>query len=195
MLQQITGINVFLYYAPEIFKKLGSGTNAALLETVLVGAVNMTFTILAIWTVDRLGRKPLMLVGATGMGLCLLGLGMAAYWQRTELWTLGLILGYIACFRALRRSGRVGDPFGNLSHRHSRPGDVHRHGLPVGGQLCRHANVHLHGREPWLIERFHHGFPFWVYAAFCARDGGFRGGSVPETKGKTLEEIERSWLK
>ena len=51
---------------------------------MLVGVVNLTFTIVAIWTVDRLGRKPLMLVGSAGMGLCLLGMGMAAYCQRTD---------------------------------------------------------------------------------------------------------------
>ena len=53
---------------------------------------------LAIWTVDRLGRKPLMLVGSAGMAVCLLALGLAAYWQRTEIWTIVFILGYIACF-------------------------------------------------------------------------------------------------
>ena len=49
--------------------------------------------------------------------------------------------------------------------------------------------------SPWLVERFHHGFPFWVYAAFCAVTVVFVWRCVPETKGKTLEEIERSWLK
>ena len=68
VLQQITGINVFLYFAPEIFKKLGSETNVALLQQAIVGAVNLLFTIIAIWTVDRLGRKPLMLVGSAGDG-------------------------------------------------------------------------------------------------------------------------------
>jgi sugar porter (SP) family MFS transporter len=64
ILQQVTGINVFLYFAPEIFKKMGSSIDAALLQEVCVGAVMLTFTVTAIWTVDLLGRKPLMLVGA-----------------------------------------------------------------------------------------------------------------------------------
>ena len=67
ILQQITGINVFLYYAPEIFKQLGSKTTAALLQQVVVGAVMLFFTLVAIWTVDRLGRKPLMMAGACGV--------------------------------------------------------------------------------------------------------------------------------
>ncbi len=83
VLQQVTGINVFLYFGTEIFKKMGSETNAALLQNIVVGAVNLSFTIVAIWTVDRLGRKPLMIIGSTGMGLCLLAMGLAAYTQTT----------------------------------------------------------------------------------------------------------------
>ncbi|MHC4508645.1 MAG: sugar porter family MFS transporter, partial [Planctomycetota bacterium] len=98
VLQQVTGINVFLYFGTEIFKKMGSGTNAALLQTVVVGAVNLSFTVIAIWTVDRLGRKPLMMIGSAGMGISLLAMGLAAYFQKTELWMLLFILSYIACF-------------------------------------------------------------------------------------------------
>jgi MFS family permease len=98
VLQQVTGINVFLYFGTEIFKKMGSGTNAALLQTVVVGVVNLSFTVIAIWTVDKIGRKPLMMIGSTGMGICLLAMGLGAYVQTTGLWMLLFILGYIACF-------------------------------------------------------------------------------------------------
>ena len=73
-------------------------TDAAMLQTVSVGAVNLLFTLVAIGTVDRVGRKPLMIVGSAGMGLALLGLGLAAYFGHTEAWVLAFILGYIACF-------------------------------------------------------------------------------------------------
>jgi len=67
VLQQVTGINVFLYYAPEIFKAVaGTDVDIALLQTIVVGAVNLLFTIIAIWTVDRVGRKPLMVIGQPG---------------------------------------------------------------------------------------------------------------------------------
>ncbi len=98
ILQQVTGINVFLYYAPEIFKKLGSTTDAALLQTVVVGMVNLLFTVIAIWTVDKLGRKPLMMIGAAGMGVSLIALGLATYFETTAVWVLVFILGYIASF-------------------------------------------------------------------------------------------------
>jgi sugar porter (SP) family MFS transporter len=77
VLQQVTGINVFLYYAPEIFKELGSGSDVALLQTVIVGAVNLSFTIVAIRMVDRLGRRPLMIIGASGMGISLIAMGLS----------------------------------------------------------------------------------------------------------------------
>ena len=195
VLQQITGINVFLYFAPEIFKKLGSGTNVALLQTVLVGVVNMTFTILAIWTVDRLGRKPLMLVGSAGMGLCLLGLGLAAYYEITEAWTVVLILGYIACF-ALSVGPVVWVILSEIF-----PTGIRGRAMSIATVCLWVANYFVTqtftymDESPWLIERFHHGFPFWVYAAFCAVTVIFVWRFVPETKGKTLEEIERSWLK
>ena len=67
--QQFVGINVVLYYAPEIFKTVGFGTDAALWQTVIVGIVNFLFTIIAIKTVDSYGRKPLMIIGAIGMAI------------------------------------------------------------------------------------------------------------------------------
>ena len=147
VLQQVSGINVFLYFAPEIFKKLGSGSNVALMQTVIVGGVNLAFTVLAIWTVDRLGRKPLMLVGSAGMGICLLALGLAAYWQRTELWTIVFHSGLHRLFCPLGGTGDVGDSVGDLSHRHPRPGDGAGHHLPLGGQLLRDPDLHLDGRK------------------------------------------------
>ncbi|HQG48179.1 MAG TPA: sugar porter family MFS transporter, partial [Sedimentisphaerales bacterium] len=93
VLQQVTGINVFLYFGTEIFKKMGAGTNAALLQTIVVGTVNLTFTVIAIWTVDRIGRKPLMTIGSAGMGVCLIAMGLSAYLQTTGLWMLLFILG------------------------------------------------------------------------------------------------------
>ena len=83
--QQITGINVILYYAPKIFKSMGSGTNAALLQTVAIGAVNLSFTLVAIWVIDWFGRKPLLLIGSAGMGISLLLLGCAFFMESSLL--------------------------------------------------------------------------------------------------------------
>ena len=75
--QQFIGINVVLYYAPEIFKSMGLGTNASLLQTIIVGAVNLAFTVVAVLMRRSLGRKPLQIIGALVMGVSMAGLGFS----------------------------------------------------------------------------------------------------------------------
>ena len=96
--QQFVGINVVLYYAPEIFKSMGSGTDSALLQTIIVGAINMAFTVLAILTVDKFGRKPLQIIGALGMATFMFALGFTFYFESVGLGALICMLGYVACF-------------------------------------------------------------------------------------------------
>lgn len=193
VLQQITGINVFLYFAPEIFKRMGSGVNAALLQTVVVGAVNILFTVIAIRTVDRWGRKPLMLVGSIGMGGTLLGMGAAAYWGRADLWVLVFILGYIACFAL-----SVG-PVTWVILSEIFPTRIRGRAMAIATVCLWLADFLVTQTFPmmdenaWLVEVFRRAFPFLVYAFFCAVSVVFVWRYVPETKGKTLEEIERSW--
>ena len=83
ILQQITGINSVFFYAPMIFEQSGIGTDAAFLQAVLVGLVNLVFTVLAILTIDRLGRRPLLAFGLAGIAACMLvlsyGFGSATY--------------------------------------------------------------------------------------------------------------------
>ena len=195
VLQQVTGINVFLYFAPEIFKKLGTQESVALLQTLLVGGVNAIFTILAIWTVDRLGRKPLMLIGASGMGLSLLALGWAGYYDRTELWTLAFVLGYIACF-AMSVGPVVWVILSEIF-----PTRIRGRAMALATICLWAANFlvtqtfTMMDENPWLVAKFHHAFPFWIYSLLCGVTVVFVWRFVPETKGKSLEEIERSWGK
>ncbi len=77
ILQQITGINIVMYYAPEIFKNAQQATQQSLDSTVAIGVVNVLFTLVAIWIVDRAGRKPLLLIASVGMGVALALLGWA----------------------------------------------------------------------------------------------------------------------
>jgi len=194
VLQQVTGINVFLYFGTEIFKKMGSETNAALLQTVVVGTVNLSFTIIAIWTVDKLGRKPLMMIGSVGMGLSLLGMGLVAYCQKTDLWVLLFMLGYIACFAL-----SVG-PVTWVILSEIFPTRIRGRAMAIATVCLWVANYVVSQTFPmmdennWLLEKFHHAFPFWLYGVFCVILVTFVWRFVPETKGKTLEEIERHWM-
>ena len=194
VLQQITGINVFLYFAPEIFKSIvGAKSDAALLQTVVVGAVNMLFTVVAIWTVDRWGRKPLMLVGFAGMAASLLFLGSAAYFQRTDTWVLVFMLGYIASFAL-----SVG-PVTWVILSEIFPTRIRGRAMAIATVCLWAANLVISQTFPmmdknqWLIATFHHAFPFWLYGVFCVVAIVFVFVFVPETKGRTLEEIEKSW--
>lgn len=194
VLQQVTGINVFLYFGTEIFKKMGSGTSAALLQTVIVGVVNLAFTVVAIWTVDRLGRRPLMMIGSAGMGISLLAMGLAAYTQTSGLWMLLFILGYIACFAL-----SVG-PVTWVILSEVFPTRIRGRAMAIATVCLWIANYIISqtfpmmDENPWLVATFHRGFPFWLYGVFCAVLLFVVWRFVPETKGKTLEEIERHWL-
>jgi SP family xylose:H+ symportor-like MFS transporter len=194
VLQQVTGINVFLYYAPEILKSVaGSESDVALLQTVLVGGVNLVFTVLAIWIVDRVGRKPLMIVGAAGMGVCLAAIGIAAYLQVIGAWLLIFMLGYIACF-AMSVGPVVWVILSEIF-----PTKIRGRALAIATFSLWVANFivsqtfPMMDENPWLVERFNHGFPFLIYAGFCVVLVIVMVRLVPETKGRTLEELEQLW--
>ena len=193
ILQQVTGINAFLYYGPEIFKKLGTSSDTALLQQIIIGAANLLFTLVAIWTVDRWGRRPLMLLGTAGMGLCLFGMGLAAYLQQIDVWLLGLIIGYIACFAM-----SVG-PVTWVILSEIFPTRVRGRALAVATFFLWIADFAVTqtapylNKDPWLVQTFHRAFPFLVYGAMCVIEVLFIWRFVPETKGRSLEEIEKSW--
>lgn len=196
VLQQVTGINVFLYFGSEIFEKLGGETiDAALLQQVVVGAVNLLFTVLAIWTVDKLGRKPLMVIGSIGMGIALFAMGMAGLRQATGVWMLWFVLIYIASFAL-----SVG-PVTWVILSEIFPTKIRGRAMGIATICLWTANSIVSQTFPmmdeneFLIEKFHHGFPFFVYGAMCVVLVIFVGRVVPETKGKSLEEIEKMWIK
>lgn len=196
VLQQITGINVFLYFGSEIFEKLGGESiDAALLQQVVVGAVNLLFTVIAIRTVDRIGRKPLMLIGSSGMGVALLAMGMAGYLQATSAWLLVCVLVYIASFAL-----SVG-PVTWVILSEIFPTKIRGRAMGIATICLWMANTVVSQTFPildenaFLIERFHHGFPFFIYGLMCVVLFIFVSKVVPETKGKTLEDIEKMWIK
>lgn len=193
VLQQITGINVVLYYAPEIFKSMGTASDAAMLQTVVVGAVNLAFTFVAIWSIDKIGRKPLLLIGATGMGIGMFAIGFAAYFQYTGMWVLFFILGYIASF-AMALGPVVWVILSEIF-----PIRIRGQAMAISTLALWIACFTISQTFPmmhdnlYLVEKFHHGFSFWLYGVMCVLTIIFVARFVPETKGKSLEEIEQMW--
>ena len=195
VLQQVTGINVVLYYAPELFKNIGFDTESALLQTIIVGLVNIGFTVVAIWTVDKLGRKPLLLLGSAGMGISLIALGLAFYFQQKGVWLLIFMLGYIASF-ALSMGPVVWVVLSEIfpTKIRGRAMSIATIALWIACYIVSQTFPML-DKNDVLVEKFNHGFSFWIYALFCLITILFVWRFVPETKGKTLEEIECIWLK
>jgi len=195
VLQQVTGINVMLYYGPEIFKQTGVGLDAALLWTIVMGGCMVLFTLVAVWTVDKIGRKPLMIAGAAGMGLCLAATGLAFHFHQAGTWVLVFILGYIACF-----SLSVG-PVVWVILSEIFPTKIRGRAMAIATFCLWVANFivsqtfPMMDGNPWLVEKFNHGFPFWIYAGFCVVLVVVMARLVPETKGRTLEELEHLWKK
>ena len=194
VLQQVTGINVFLYFGSEIFEKLGGDTiDAALLQQVIVGMTNLVFTVIAIWAVDKIGRKPLMVFGSAGMGISLMAMGWAGYTQAMGMWMLIFVLGYIACFAI-----SVG-PVTWVILAEIFPTRIRGRAMAIATVCLWLANTvvsqtfPMMDENPFLIEKFHHGFPFFIYGLLCAVLVFVVWRWVPETKGKSLEEIEKMW--
>ena len=192
--QQFVGINVVLYYAGNIFRNMGASTDASLLQTIIVGAINMLFTIIAIYTVDRFGRKPLMLTGALIMSVSMLSLGFAFYTGSTGIGALVLMLLYIAGFAM--SWGPVTWVILSEIFPNSIRGAM---SIPVAALWI--SNLIISWTFPmlndnvWLTAKFNHGFSYWIYGIMCLLALLFVWRFIPETKGRTLEEIEKFWKK
>ncbi len=191
--QQFVGINVVLYYAPEIFKSMGSGTDVALLQTIIVGAVNLLFTILAIMTVDKLGRKPLMIIGALGMAIAMFALGGTFYSESVGIFALVCMLLYVAGF------AMSWGPVTWVLVSEIFPNKIRGRAMAVAVATQWIANYLVSWTFPmmdknsYLVETFNHGFAYWIYGVMSLLAMFLVWKFVPETKGRTLEEMEVIW--
>jgi len=190
--QQFVGINVVLYYAPEIFKNMGSGTESSLLQTIIVGAVNLSFTVLAIFTVDKFGRKPLQIIGALGMAASMFALGFSFYFDALGIGALVFMLTYTASF------AMSWGPVTWVLLSEIFPNRI-RGAMSIAVAAQWIANLAVSWTFPmmndnsWLTDQFNHGFAYWIYGVMGILAAVFVWKLVPETKGKTLEEMEDLW--
>lgn len=187
---QITGINAIIYYAPEIFKSVGFATESALLQTVIIGVTNTAFTFVAIWLMDKAGRRKLLLWGVTGMVICLFGMGASFYFELSSGPLLLLfILGYIACFAS--SLGPI--PWVLISEIF--PNKNRGLAMSICIVLLWIGVVLITQFFPVMLNRLGGAFTFWIFMINAIILVVFIWRFVPETKQKTLEEIERSWKK
>ena len=202
VLQQVTGINVFMYFGATIFKTMSSstGVDAGLLQQLIINGAGVLFTVIAIATVDKWGRKPLMFVGAAGMGISLLAMGIMAQTLTDPAtasgWMLFFILLYIGCF------GLSVGPVTWVILSEIFPTAVRGRALGLATFFLWTADYvvtqtfpMMDAKGSWFVAHFNHAFPFYTYAAFCAVLLLVVWRLVPETKGRSLEEIEQSWAR
>ncbi len=193
--QQFVGINVVLYYAPEIFKSIDPNTDGALLLTIIVGIVNFLFTIIAVRTVDKFGRKPLMMIGALGMCIAMLSLGFVFFSGATGYLALACMILYVASF------AMSWGPVTWVLLSEIFPNKIRGRAMAIAVAAQWVSNYLVSLTFPmmddnsYLTEQFNHGFAYWVYGIMSLLAMWFVWKYVPETKGKTLEEMEGLWEK
>jgi SP family arabinose:H+ symporter-like MFS transporter len=188
LFSQITGINAIIYYAPEIFKSIGFGPESAFLQTVLIGFINTAFTFVAIWFIDRTGRKTLLLWGVAGMAICLMGIGLCFQYNLTGgPWLLLFIFAYIACFAS--SLGPI--PWVLISEIY--PTKTRGIAMSFCTLVLWIGVIFITQFTPMLLEKAGGAVTFWIFFVNAVILFFFVWHKVPETKQRTLEEIEQSW--
>jgi SP family arabinose:H+ symporter-like MFS transporter len=187
---QITGINTIMYYAPKIFATVGNSNGSSLLQTLAIGCINVIFTLIAMVLIDRFGRKWMLILGSAGMMSMLLGLSTLFFIHQTSgIMVLVFILGYIACFSA-SLGAAVWVVISELF-----PNRLRSKGMSVAIIALWIACTIVSITFPIMLERLSGGITFLIFAVICLANMLYVWRYVPETKGKTLEELEHQFSK
>ncbi len=182
--QQFVGINVALYYAPRIFESMGAAKDASMLQTIVMGLVNVVFTVVAILTVDKWGRKPLLITGSIGMAIGMIAISFLSFFNIIGISTLVFIIIYTASF--MMSWGPVtwvliGEIF---------PNKIRGRAIAIAVAIQWAANYFISSTYPAMME-FSGGATYMFYGVMSILSAIFIWKMVPETKGKSLEEMEQ----
>ena len=193
ILGQFMGVNAVLYYGPSIFERAGWSGSDSLFAQILVGAVNMLTTVLALAIIDRVGRKKLVYWGVSGMIVSLLCIGFyfmcGAALGLPSVFLLVFFLAYIFCC-AVSICAVVWVLLSEMS-----PTRVRGLAMSIAG-LALWVGTYLIGQKPpWMLENLTPAGTFFLFAAMCVPYMLIIWRAVPETTGRSLEEIEKYWQK
>jgi SP family xylose:H+ symportor-like MFS transporter len=186
--QQFVGINVALYYAPRIFESMGVHKDASMLQTVVMGLVNVVFTVIAIFTVDQWGRKPLLIIGSVGMAIGMFAIAIFSYFHIIGVATLVFIIVYTASFMM------SWGPICWVLISEIFPNKIRGSAIAIAVAAQWAANYLISSTYPFMME-FSGAFTYGFYGVMSVLSLLFVWKWVPETKGKSLEEIEKIWKK
>ncbi len=188
--QQWSGINVIFFYAPDIFAKANLGVDAALFQTTLIGLMNLLFTILAMQVIDKMGRKKLMLIGAAGMTVCYFIIGYLFQTGRTGDWMLLTFIILTPAFFAFGLGPTVWVVLSEIF-----PNKIRGAAMSVATFALWVASYLLTLTFPIFVELFSAAFTFWIYAVICIVGFVVIFKYLPETKGISLENLEKMLVK
>jgi sugar porter (SP) family MFS transporter len=188
ILQQWSGINVIFNYAEEIYRSAGYGVSGILFNIVITGAINLVFTLVALAFVDRAGRRALMLMGCAGIGICHVLLGLSYYAGLKGLPVLVCTLATIGCFAMTL------GPVTWVLISEIFPNRIRGAAASISVSALWIACFALTFTFPVLNRALGPAATFWLYAGICFGGFLFVLGLVKETRGKTLEQIERDYV-
>jgi SP family xylose:H+ symportor-like MFS transporter len=193
--QQAIGINAVLYFAPRIFESLGMGN--PMMQTVIMGIVNITFTLLAIFTVEKWGRKPLLILGSLGMALGAAGVAITS--------VASSIPPIVAVISIMVYSASFMFSWGPICWvliAEIFPNTIRGAAVAIAvafqwifNFIVSSTFLPMYNMSLGTMENFGHAFSYSLYGVICILAAVFVWKIVPETKGKTLEDMTKLWKK
>lgn len=188
LFSQFSGINAIIYYGPRILGNAGVSLSNSLISQVIFGVANMVFTLFAIWKVDSWGRRPLYLYGTAGAAISLTLTGICFYFNATSgIGLLICVLAFLACFAC-----SIG-PLKFVVASEIFPGAIRGRALAISIMVMWVADTIVGQLTPILLNEIGSAGTFWFFAFFCIVAFIAVYKLLPETKGKSLEQIENDW--
>jgi MFS transporter, SP family, arabinose:H+ symporter len=185
---QFTGVNIVVYYGPSILEKAGFPLESALQFQVAIGLINLIFTVIALWKIDKWGRRPLLIGGMSMVFVSLVIIAFQFYTGITHgIWIVVMLCVYMASL-ALSINAVIWVLTGEIF-----PNRIRGRAMSIVTFSNWSINFLTAFLFPVIVERTGMGTSFFIFAGFCLAGTLFFYRLVPETKGKSLEEIEKYW--
>ena len=187
---QFTGVNIIIYYGPTILENAGFKIDGALQFQIAIGLINLIFTIIALWKIDRWGRRPLLVYGMFSVFISLIIIAFQFTFDSSQ----GILIIVMLCIYmaslALSINAVIWVLIGEIF-----PNRIRGSAMSIVTFTNWGANFLTAFTFPWYIDKIGMGGGFFTFAGMCLLATIFFNKYVPETKGKTLEEIENFWTK
>ena len=184
---QFTGVNIIVYYGPDILEDAGFNFDNALMFQVAIGLINLIFTALALWKIDQWGRRPLLIGGMACVCISLVAIGVLFISGTKGIWIVVMLCIYMASL-AFSINAVIWVLLGEIY-----PNRLRGRAMSIATFANWSTNFATAFIFPWFVSRIGMGSGFFVFAGFCLLAILFFHRCIPETKGRSLEEIELYW--